>query len=77
MKDTLNHETILGNNSSIIIYQSEDGETQLEVKLQEDTVWLTTSQMAELFGRISHVQKLHIWVKTQTKYMKQSCTILM
>lgn len=60
MKDTLNHETILGNNSSIIIYQSEDGETQLEVKLQEDTVWLTTNQMAELFGRDRTVVGRHI-----------------
>ena len=28
-----------------------DGGTQLEVKLEKDTVWLTQSQMAELFGR--------------------------
>lgn len=28
-----------------------DGNTQLEVKLEKDTVWLTQSQMAELFGR--------------------------
>jgi prophage maintenance system killer protein len=60
MKDTLNHETILGNNSSIIIYQSEDGQTQLEVKLQEETVWLTTNQMAELFNREESNIRRHI-----------------
>lgn len=44
-------EIISGNTSSIIIYTSEDGNTQLEVKLQEETVWLNRQQMADLFGR--------------------------
>ena len=60
MKNTFSHETILGNNSSIIIYQSEDGQTQLEVKLQEETVWLTTNQMAELFNREESNIRRHI-----------------
>jgi len=34
----------------IIIYQSPDGDTKLDVKLEEDTVWLTQVQIAELFG---------------------------
>ena len=34
----------------IEIYQSDDGQTQLNVSLQEDTVWLSQAQMAELFG---------------------------
>lgn len=33
----------------IIIYQSEDGQTQIDVRLENDTVWLTQAQMAELF----------------------------
>lgn len=33
----------------IIIYQTADGETSIDVKLEQDTVWLTQSQMAELF----------------------------
>ena len=60
MKDTLNREIISGNNSSIILYQSEDEQTQLEVKLQEETVWLTTSQMAELFNREESNIRRHI-----------------
>ncbi len=35
----------------IIIYQSPDGTTGLEVHLEAETVWLTQDQMAELFGR--------------------------
>lgn len=37
-------------NNSIEIYRSQDGSVQLNVKLENDTVWLTQSQMAELFG---------------------------
>ncbi|PXV65548.1 Fic/DOC family protein [Dysgonomonas alginatilytica] len=34
----------------IIIYQTSDGKTQLDVKLDNETVWLTQAQIAELFG---------------------------
>lgn len=37
------------NNKQIVIYQSKEGEAQLEVQLKEETVWLTQNQMAELF----------------------------
>ena len=37
-------------NDKIIIYQSEDGKTQLDIKLEKETVWLTQKQIAELFG---------------------------
>jgi hypothetical protein len=35
--------------SQILIYQSEDGQTKIEVQLQDETVWLTQKHMAELF----------------------------
>ena len=38
-------------NNQIVLYQSEDGMTQLDVKLEGETVWLNRQQMAELFGR--------------------------
>ena len=37
------------NKSQIIIYQTEKGETRLEVRLQNETVWLTQKLMAALF----------------------------
>lgn len=37
--------------SQIIIYQSEDGQTKIETRLEEETVWLTIDQMAELFQK--------------------------
>ena len=35
----------------ISLYQSDDGQTRLEVRLERDTVWLNQEQMGELFGR--------------------------
>ena len=37
-------------NNQIIIYKTEDGQTQVDVRLENETVWLTQKQIAELFG---------------------------
>ncbi len=37
-------------NNQIVIYQSEDGQTQVDVRLENETVWLTQKQIAELFN---------------------------
>ena len=37
------------NKSNIIIYQSEDGQTHIEVQMDEDTVWLSQQQMGDLY----------------------------
>ncbi|VAW59214.1 Putative DNA-binding protein in cluster with Type I restriction-modification system, partial [hydrothermal vent metagenome] len=37
------------NTSQFIIYQTEDGQTKLDVRFQDETVWLTQLLMAELF----------------------------
>ena len=37
------------NKSNIIIYQSEDGQTHIDVQMDEDTVWLSQQQMADLY----------------------------
>lgn len=39
---------------------SEDGETQLEVRIDQETVWLNAYQIAELFGRDSKTIRKHI-----------------
>ncbi len=38
------------NKGEIIIYTSADGAVSLDVKLEQDTIWLTQKAMAELFG---------------------------
>lgn len=37
--------------NKIVIYQSDDNEPEIQVKLENDTVWLNRTQLAELFGR--------------------------
>jgi prophage maintenance system killer protein len=44
----------------IIIYQSEDGQTKIDVRLENDTVWLTQAQMAELFQKTPQNITMHI-----------------
>ena len=36
-------------NSEIIMYQTDDGTTKIDVKLEEETLWLTQAQMCELY----------------------------
>lgn len=44
----------------IIIYQTTDGTTSIEVKLENDTIWLTQAQMQELFSQTKQNISLHI-----------------
>ena len=48
------------NNGNIILYQTEDGKSRIEVTLCNDTVWLTADQMAELFQRNKSTISRHI-----------------
>jgi hypothetical protein len=48
------------NKGNILLYQTEDGGTKIEVRLSNDTVWLTLDQMAELFQRNKSTISRHI-----------------
>ena len=47
-------------NDKIIIYQTDDGNTQIDVRLENETVWLTANQMAMLFDRDDKTIRKHI-----------------
>ncbi|PIV19030.1 MAG: hypothetical protein COS41_02500 [Elusimicrobia bacterium CG03_land_8_20_14_0_80_50_18] len=47
--------------SQIILYQTEDGQAKIQVKLEDETVWLTQDQMAELFDKGRSTITEHIW----------------
>lgn len=47
-------------NSQIIIYQTEDGKTKLDVRLENETAWLTQKLMAELFQTTSQNITIHL-----------------
>ena len=47
-------------NSQIVIYQTEDGNTKLDVRLENETVWLTQKLMAELFQTTTQNITIHL-----------------
>ena len=50
----------MDNNNQIIIYQTDDDQTQIDVRMENDTVWLTQAQMADLFQKDRTVISRHI-----------------
>ena len=62
-------------NNQIIIYQTEDGQTQIDVRLENDTVWLTQAQMAELFetDRTSIVRHINNIYKVEELDRESTC----
>jgi hypothetical protein len=46
--------------SDILIYQNQDGNIKIDVRLQEETVWLTQAQMGQLFGKDKRTISEHI-----------------
>jgi death-on-curing family protein len=46
--------------SEVVLYTTQDGHVELNVKLSQDTVWLSLNQMAELFGRDKSVISRHL-----------------
>ena len=47
-------------NSELLLYQTEDGQTKIDVRLEEETVWLTIDQMSELFQKSRSTINEHI-----------------
>ncbi|MCK5856992.1 MAG: virulence RhuM family protein [Bacteroidales bacterium] len=56
----MSNSQVSTNNSQIIIYQTESGETKLDVRFEDETVWLTQMQMAGLFGKSKKTISEHI-----------------
>ena len=56
----MNYQKDRNQNSNIIIYTTEDGATKIETTFDEDTVWLSMDQMAELFQRDKSTISRHI-----------------
>lgn len=46
--------------SEIILYQTEDGRTRIQCRLEDETLWLTQAQMAELFETTPQNVTLHL-----------------
>ena len=48
------------NNSQLVIYQTPDGNMSIDVNVENETVWLSQGQMAELFDKDQSVIERHI-----------------
>lgn len=59
----------------VILYQTEDGRTALDVRLAGETVWLTLNQMADLFGRDKSVVSRHLRNIFVTKELSKKATV--
>jgi len=56
----MSDQEALSNRSSLLFYQTEDGKQRIEVRLEEETVWLTQRQMSELFQTTPENITIHI-----------------
>ena len=65
----------MNENNPIIIYQTEDGQTQVDVRMENETVWLTQAQMAELFhtDRTSIVRHINNIYKVEELDRESTC----
>ena len=62
-------------NSELIIYQTPDGNIKIDVRLEEETVWLTQDQMATLFGKAKSTINEHIKNIYEEQELKESATM--
>ncbi|WP_314273169.1 virulence protein RhuM/Fic/DOC family protein [Hoylesella shahii] len=62
-------------NNQIVIYLSEDGQTQVDVRLENETVWLTQAQMVELFQTTKQNVSLHVGNVFREGELEQESTV--
>lgn len=68
-------------NNTILIYQAEDGKIKIETRLENETVWLTQEQMAQLFQRersviTKHLKNIFEEQELDEKAMCKFCTLV-
>lgn len=61
--------------SQILIYQSEDGRTKLDVRLDDKTVWLSQKQLTELFGKAKGTISEHITHIFEDKELEEDSVV--
>ena len=65
----------LPDNGQILLYQTQDGKTGIQVTLKDETVWLTQNQMAELFQREKSVISKHIKKIFETGELEENSVV--
>lgn len=62
-------------NSGIILYQTEDGRTRIQCRIENESVWLSINQMADLFQRDKSVISRHIKNVFEEKELAPEATV--
>ncbi len=62
-------------NTDMLLYKTNDGKVTIQVKLKNDTVWLTLNQLAQLFGRDKSVISRHLKKIYETQELKKELTV--
>lgn len=63
------------NTSEILIYQNQNGHIKIDVRLEDETVWLTQDQMATLFGKAKSTINEHIKNIYKEQELEEDATI--
>lgn len=66
----------LSQTGEVLIYQTPDGHTAVDVVLEQDTVWLSLQQMADLFGRDKSVISRHLKNIYETNELDRGATVV-
>ena len=61
--------------SNLILYQTEDGNTRIEVRLEDETIWLSQAQMAELFDKDVRTINEHLKTIFKEDELRETSTI--
>ena len=61
--------------NEVLFYQTNDGKTRIDVHLQDETVWLTQAQMAELFQTTKQNISLHVKNVYEDNELEQKATV--
>ncbi len=69
------NEEMESNRGEIVLYQSEDGQTLLDVHLKDESVWLSLDQMADLFDRDKSVISRHLRKVFQTGELAREAVV--
>ena len=67
--------TVIPTDSSLLLYQTDDGQTRVEVRLQDETVWLSQAQLCELFDKDKRTISEHIQNIFQEKELAEEAVV--
>ena len=68
-------QTSINRGGEVVLYKAPDGQIRLDVRLEQDTVWLAQAQMAELFGKNVRTISEHIRNVFKEKKLENSSPI--